>query len=44
LKRERYESRRKAQLDYETPLKAARLEGREEGRIQGEKNRHDPFL
>jgi predicted transposase/invertase (TIGR01784 family) len=30
--RERYEARRKAQLDYNTGLKAARLEGREEGR------------
>jgi hypothetical protein len=32
LERERYESRRKAQLDYQTGLKVARLEGREEGR------------
>jgi predicted transposase/invertase (TIGR01784 family) len=29
--RERYEARRKAQLDYNTGLKVARLEGREEG-------------
>ena len=41
LERERYEARRKAQLDYNTGLKVARMEGqeqgREEGRIQGEK-------
>ena len=30
--RERYEARRKAQLDYNTGLKVARMEGREEGR------------
>lgn len=35
LERERYESRRKAQLDYNTGLKVARLEGREEGREKG---------
>jgi predicted transposase/invertase (TIGR01784 family) len=35
LERERYEARRKAQLDYDTGLKAARLEGREEGRVEG---------
>ena len=29
--RERYEARRKAQLDYNTGIKAARLEGRAEG-------------
>jgi predicted transposase/invertase (TIGR01784 family) len=34
--RERYEARRKAQLDYNTGLKVARMEGREEGRAQGE--------
>jgi predicted transposase YdaD len=33
--RERYEARRKAQLDYNTGLKVARLEGREEGRLEG---------
>jgi hypothetical protein len=37
--RERYEARRKWQLDYNTGLKVARLEGREEGeqigRMQG---------
>jgi predicted transposase/invertase (TIGR01784 family) len=33
--RERYESRRKAQLDYQTGIKVARLEGREEGRMEG---------
>ena len=37
LERERYEARRKAQLDYNTGLKVARMEGQEEGRIQGEK-------
>jgi hypothetical protein len=31
--RERYEARRKAQLDYNTGLKAARMEGRAEGEI-----------
>jgi predicted transposase/invertase (TIGR01784 family) len=35
LERERYEARRKWQLDYNTGLKAARLEGREEGRAEG---------
>src|SRR5207237_4326597 len=30
LERERYEARRKAQLDYNTGLKVARMEGREE--------------
>jgi hypothetical protein len=35
LERERYESRRKAQLDDQTRLKVARLEGREEGREEG---------
>jgi flagellar biosynthesis/type III secretory pathway protein FliH len=30
--RERYEPRRKAQLDYNTGVKVARMEGREEGR------------
>ena len=35
LERERYEARRKAQLDYNTGLKVARLEGREEGREEG---------
>jgi hypothetical protein len=29
--RERYEARRKAQLDHNSSLKAARMEGREEG-------------
>jgi hypothetical protein len=37
LERERYESRRKAQLDDQTRIKVARLEGREEGREEGEK-------
>jgi hypothetical protein len=37
LERERYEARRKAQLDYNTGLKAARMDGRAEGRIEGEK-------
>jgi len=31
LERERYEARRKAQLDYHTGLKVARMEGRNEG-------------
>jgi predicted transposase/invertase (TIGR01784 family) len=31
LERERYEARRKAQLDYNTGLKVARMEGRNEG-------------
>src|SRR5438105_3272522 len=31
LERERYEARRKAQLDYDTGLKVARMEGRNEG-------------
>jgi hypothetical protein len=31
VERERYEARRKAQLDYNTGLKVARMEGREEG-------------
>jgi predicted transposase/invertase (TIGR01784 family) len=35
LERERYEARRKAQLDYNTGLKVARMEGREEGREEG---------
>jgi hypothetical protein len=35
LERERYEARRKAQLDYNTGMKAARMEGREEGREEG---------
>jgi predicted transposase/invertase (TIGR01784 family) len=33
--RERYEARRKWQLDYNTGMKVARLEGREEGRQEG---------
>jgi predicted transposase/invertase (TIGR01784 family) len=35
VERERYEARRKAQLDYSTGLKVTRLEGREEGRREG---------
>jgi hypothetical protein len=35
LERERYEARRKAQLDYNTGLKVARMEGREEGLLEG---------
>ncbi len=35
LERERYESRRKAQLDYNTGLKVARIEGLEEGLAEG---------
>jgi predicted transposase/invertase (TIGR01784 family) len=37
LERERYEARRKAQLDYSSGLSAARLEGKEEGLEKGEK-------
>jgi hypothetical protein len=33
LERARYEARRKAQLDYNTGLKVARMEGEEIGRI-----------
>ena len=33
--RERYEARRKAQLDYNTGLKVARMEGRDEGLAEG---------
>jgi hypothetical protein len=33
--RERYEARRKAQLDYNTGLKVARMEGHEEAREEG---------
>jgi predicted transposase/invertase (TIGR01784 family) len=49
LERERYESRRKAQLDYQTGLKVARLEGliegREEGLIEGRaKERADAMI
>ena len=35
LERERYEARRKVQLDDQTRLKVARLEGREEERQEG---------
>jgi len=35
LERERYEARRKALLHYNTGLKVARMEGREEGRTEG---------
>jgi hypothetical protein len=35
VERERYEARRKAQLDFNTAVKAARMEGREEGREEG---------
>jgi len=35
LERERYEARRKAQLDYDTGLEAAHLEGRREGDARG---------
>ena len=33
MERERYEARRKAQLDYNTGLKVARMEGRSEEKI-----------
>src|SRR5438445_9614512 len=39
LERERYEARRKAQLDYNTGLKVARMEGREEGLAEGKTQR-----
>jgi len=35
LERERYEARRKWQLDYNSGLNAARMEGRQEGREEG---------
>jgi hypothetical protein len=35
VERERYEARRKAQLDYKTGLKVARMEGRAEGEMIG---------
>jgi len=35
VERERYEARRKAQLDYNTGLKVARMEGRAEGEMIG---------
>ncbi len=35
IERERYEARRKAQLDYNTGMKAARMEGETEGEIKG---------
>ena len=36
LERARFEARRKAQLDQNILVKVARLEGREEGRTEGE--------
>jgi predicted transposase/invertase (TIGR01784 family) len=38
--RERYEARRKAQLDYNTGMKAARLQGEREGQERGERLAH----
>jgi predicted transposase/invertase (TIGR01784 family) len=35
IERERYDARRKAQPDYNTGLKVARMEGQEEGRKEG---------
>ena len=35
MERERYGARRKAQLDYNTGLKVARMEGRAEGEMIG---------
>jgi predicted transposase/invertase (TIGR01784 family) len=35
VERERYDARRKAQLDYNSGLKGARLEGKEEGMAEG---------
>ena len=37
LEREQYEARRKFQLDYNTGIKVARLEGKEEGLEQGQR-------
>ena len=37
LERERYEARRKAQMDFASGLEEARLDGLEKGRIEGEK-------
>ena len=37
IERERYEARRKAQLDYNSGLKGARLEGEAEGLAKGNK-------
>ena len=37
LEREQYESRRKGQLDYNTGMKVARMEGEAKGRTKGEK-------
>jgi len=42
--RERYEARRKAQLDDQTRLKVARLEGREEGERIGTIHVYQRFL
>jgi predicted transposase/invertase (TIGR01784 family) len=39
LERERYEARRKAQLDYNTGLKVAHMEGKEEGLAEGQMQR-----
>ena len=36
MERERYEAQRKAQLDFNTGMKAARMEGQQEGRQEGE--------
>jgi flagellar biosynthesis/type III secretory pathway protein FliH len=35
IERERYESRRKAQLDHNSEMKAARMQGLAEGRVEG---------
>ncbi len=37
LERERYEARRKAQMDFASGMEEARLDGLEKGRIEGEK-------
>jgi hypothetical protein len=36
MERERYEARRKAQLDYNTGMTVARMEGRVEGEVAGQ--------
>ncbi len=43
IERERYESRRKFQLDYNTGLKMARMEGREEGERKVRQERINMF-
>jgi hypothetical protein len=44
VERERYEARRKAQLDYNTGMKVARLEGRLEGEQIGRIHTYERLL